>query len=186
MKRVLTLFSLLFFTCSSLFPSGKGNLLNQLLISAHDFRQIMPVMDVVEKSQDYKYIPVIFPLPPSQTKRITSRFGYRRDPKSGKSAFHSGVDLAADKAVTVHASADGVICFSGVANGYGNLIIIRHKFGFCTFYGHMSFRYKYINDTVHRGQIIGFVGSTGKSTGNHLHFEVRKNGRPINPFFLNV
>ena len=85
-----------------------------------------------------------------------------------------------------HASADGTVCFSGIANGYGNLIIIRHKFGFLSFYGHMSLRYKNINETVHRGQIIGFVGSTGKSTGNHLHFEVRKNKRPIEPLFLNV
>lgn len=185
MKRIV-IFSLLLFTFSSLFSSDKGGLLDILITRAHDFEQIMPVMDVIEKTDKYKFLPVIFPLPPSQTKKITSRFGWRRDPESGKRAFHSGIDLAADKAVTVHASADGVVCFSGVANGYGNLIIIQHKFGFFSFYGHMSLRYKNINDTVHRGQIIGFVGSTGKSTGNHLHFEVRKNGRPINPFFLNV
>lgn len=186
MKRILSFITLFFFTFIPLFPSGEGELISRLLMSAHDFNQIIPVMDIIEKSPEYKYIPIFFPIPISQTKRIASQFGNRRDPKSKELAFHPGVDLAADKAVTVHASADGVVCFSGIADGYGNLIIIRHKFGFISYYGHMSLRYKNLNEKVQRGQIIGFVGSTGKSTGNHLHFEVRKNGRPINPFFFNV
>ena len=113
---------------------------------------------------------------------ITSPFGSRADPYgSGASDFHPGIDIGAPMGATVTAAADGQVIFAGWYGGYGNAVIIDHGGNVSTLYGHMSQLFVSEHQSVQRGQAIGAVGSTGHSTGPHLHFEVRVNGSPTDP-----
>ena len=112
---------------------------------------------------------------------ISSGFGYRGNPYGWGSEFHSGVDIAAPFGTPVLATGDGVIEFSGWAPGYGQKIEISHGYGFGTAYGHLSRRLVQVGDHVKKGQEIGLVGSTGRSTGPHVHYEVLINGQFTNP-----
>lgn len=113
--------------------------------------------------------------------RVTSKFGPRRDPFRGRSAMHEGIDLAAPKGTPIFATAEGVVTFSGRQRGYGNVVKIRHAFGFETVYAHLSQSRVRIGQRVKRGVRIADMGSTGRSTGSHLHYEVRIDGQAINP-----
>ncbi len=115
---------------------------------------------------------------------ITSGFGWRIDPINGKREFHTGLDFRASFGKTVFAAANGRVAFAGVAGGYGNLIIIHHNKVYNTYYGHLSEILVTQGQKVKRGQLIGKVGSTGHATGPHLHFEIRRNGKAINPLPL--
>jgi len=118
---------------------------------------------------------------PCPRSRISSRFGYRKDPFTKRRAFHPGLDIAPGYGANVKASMNGVVTHAGRMGGYGNLIVIRHSGGFQTRYGHLSRIRVKQGRYVSQGQIIGNVGNTGRSTGPHLHFEVRKNGKAENP-----
>lgn len=119
--------------------------------------------------------------------RITSNFGYRIHPLRMSSEYHSGVDIANEAGTPVYATADGVVRHSGWAHGYGMCSVVDHGFGYSTLYGHMSEIVAKEGTPVKRGQIIGRMGSTGTSTGNHLHYEVWTGGLPRNPMkFLQV
>jgi len=120
---------------------------------------------------------------PVRTGRISSRFGKRNDPFSKKQTFHGGVDIAAPLNTRVYSSAGGQVVFCGRKGGYGNLVIIRHPSGYETRYGHLHKILVTKNQKVARGELVGRVGSTGRSTGNHLHFEVRRNGIRTRPKF---
>ncbi|MCE9596875.1 MAG: M23 family metallopeptidase [Spirochaetia bacterium] len=112
---------------------------------------------------------------------LTSGFGSRVDPLSSKQTFHGGLDLAAPEGTSVNASRSGIIKFAGTLGGYGTLVVIDHGHGYKTLYGHLkSFSIK-LNDRVKAGEEIGKVGSTGRSTGPHLHFEMRKDGKVERP-----
>ena len=113
--------------------------------------------------------------------RLTSGFGERFHPILGYERFHAGVDLAAAAGTPIVAAADGKVLRAGWAGGYGQEVEIAHSGAIETRYGHMSRIAAYSGEVVHRGDVIGYVGSTGLSTGPHLHFEVMKNGRPVNP-----
>lgn len=113
--------------------------------------------------------------------KITSGYGSRRDPINGVSSFHQGLDIAAPKGTAVYAAADGTVIFSGYRNSYGNVVMINHGGGIVTVYAHNSSLVAKKGQTVKAGTVISKVGSTGYSTGNHLHFEVRKNGSTVNP-----
>ena len=104
--------------------------------------------------------------------RISSPFGERIHPVYGKKSFHKGVDLASPNGTPIYATADGIVAFAGVCNGYGNFIKLNHQNGYKTGYAHMSKMVVKTNDKVKKGDLIGYVGSTGTSTGNHLHYEV--------------
>lgn len=121
----------------------------------------------------------LWPCPSSRT--ITSSYGYRTHPVSGSKKLHTGMDIGASYGAPVTAAADGTVIMSQYYGGYGNCIIIDHGGGMATLYGHMSSLSARTGQTVKAGQQIGKVGSTGVSTGNHLHFEVRKNGSTVNP-----
>jgi murein DD-endopeptidase MepM/ murein hydrolase activator NlpD len=122
-----------------------------------------------------------YTMPVTADHRFTSGFGYRRDPKNGRQRMHAGIDLAAPKGTPIYATADGVVTTAGAERGYGNTVRIRHEFGFETVYAHKSHIRVKPGQRVSRGDHIGDMGATGRVTGVHLHYEVRLNGRPVNP-----
>ena len=118
---------------------------------------------------------------PASMEFISSGFGYRADPFSGGAAFHAGLDFGGPVGAPIHAAAKGVVTFAGVQQGYGNCIEISHGNGLMTRYAHMSGFRARIGQAVNAGDVIGLIGNTGRSTGPHLHFEVRVNGTAVNP-----
>ena len=118
--------------------------------------------------------------------RVSSGFGERFHPILGYTRFHAGVDLAAGYGSPIVAAADGRVVSAGWSGGYGNLVKIAHAGGIQTMYGHMSRIVAAAGSMVHQGQLIGYVGSTGLSTGPHLHYEVLKNGRAVNPLSVKL
>ena len=112
---------------------------------------------------------------------ISSGFGTRADPFTGGRDHHLGVDFDANFGDPVKAAGDGIVSFSGWKNGYGNTVIVDHGDGYQTLYGHNQRNVVRVGDVVRAGQEVAKVGSTGRSTGAHLHFEVHVNGRPVNP-----
>jgi murein DD-endopeptidase MepM/ murein hydrolase activator NlpD len=122
---------------------------------------------------------------PSQG-RLSSRFGSRSDPFNSDSRFHEGIDIATNYGQNIRASADGTVIFSGSYSGYGRAIIISHGNGITTLYGHASKLLARKGQKVKKGSVIARTGSSGRSTGPHLHFEVHVNGTPVNPLkYLN-
>jgi murein DD-endopeptidase MepM/ murein hydrolase activator NlpD len=114
--------------------------------------------------------------------QVTGSFGERIDPFNGEGAFHSGVDIGSSFGAPIIAPADGVVTFSELLGGYGKAIMIDHGNGISTRYGHLSGYAVTAGQSVHRGDVIGFVGESGRSTGPHLHYEVRINDTPVNPY----
>ncbi|WP_250958769.1 M23 family metallopeptidase [Rhizobium sp. CG5] len=124
---------------------------------------------------------------PAPGKEITSRFGNRVDPFLGKLAMHAGIDFRASTGGEIQSAGAGVVTAAGSAGGYGNMVEIDHGHGISTRYGHMSRVLVSVGDTVAVGDTIGLAGSTGRSTGPHLHYEVRRNGDAVDPMrFLNA
>jgi murein DD-endopeptidase MepM/ murein hydrolase activator NlpD len=113
--------------------------------------------------------------------RVTSSFGEREDPFNGEGAFHAGLDISAPSGTVIRATGDGVVDSAAMVNGYGREVIIDHGHGVRTVYGHMAGMSVLAGDHVSRGQVIGYVGHSGRSTGFHLHYEVRINNVPVNP-----
>lgn len=143
---------------------------------------------VKNKEQLLSHTPAIQPVSNKDLNRVASGYGYRIDPVYKTTKFHAGLDFSAPQGTPIYATADGTVTTAGsTGNGYGNHVIINHGYGYETLYGHMV-RVKSRNgQVVKRGEVIGWVGSTGKSTGPHCHYEVHKNGEKINPiyFFFN-
>jgi len=125
--------------------------------------------------------PTLQPLQGKSIIAISARYGMRTDTTYGMSRFHNGIDFAAQKGTPVFAAGDGVVIDSDFDNGYGNHIEIDHQNGYTTFYGHMNSRKVIINQKVMRGDTIGTVGSTGISTGYHLHYKMTYKGVSVNP-----
>jgi murein DD-endopeptidase MepM/ murein hydrolase activator NlpD len=130
-------------------------------------------------SAESRHDPVSLQAPASGV--ISSGFGTRADPLTGSNMFHRGVDIAAPAGAPISAAANGRVVFSGWAAGYGNLVEIDHGDGWVTRYGHNSTNLVAAGDIVAAGQQIASVGQTGRATGDHLHFEVRHDGKPISP-----
>ncbi|HNV43582.1 MAG TPA: M23 family metallopeptidase [Exilispira sp.] len=112
---------------------------------------------------------------------ISSRMGYRKDPFTGQRRFHSGLDISNVMGTPIYAAYDGVVVFVGPNGGYGNCVIISHPLGYSTLYGHLSKILVKVGQRVSKGSKIALMGSTGRSTGSHLHFEIRKFGKILNP-----
>ncbi|HEX6190977.1 MAG TPA: M23 family metallopeptidase [Chitinophagaceae bacterium] len=143
---------------------------------------------VENKEQLLSHTPAIQPVSNKDLTRVASGFGYRIDPIYKTTKMHAGIDFTAPQGTPIYATANGRVTTSGnTGNGYGNHVIVNHGYGYETLYGHMV-RVKARNgQEIKRGEVIGWVGSTGKSTGPHLHYEVHKNGNKIDPvyFFYN-
>jgi murein DD-endopeptidase MepM/ murein hydrolase activator NlpD len=112
---------------------------------------------------------------------LTAGFGERMDPFSGEGAFHTGIDIASQYGDTVRATADGIVIEAGDRAGYGRIVVIDHGFGLTTWYGHLSSFSVLVGEQLKRGDAVGNVGVSGRSTGPHVHYEVRINGAPVNP-----
>lgn len=112
---------------------------------------------------------------------ITSGFGKRASPLTGEPGRHYGVDIANEVGSPIRVTADGLVVYAGWETGYGRIVVVEHGYGFSTRYGHCSRIDVKVGDEVKRGQIIAYVGSTGRSTGSHLHYEVRIHGIPVDP-----
>jgi murein DD-endopeptidase MepM/ murein hydrolase activator NlpD len=117
---------------------------------------------------------------------VTSGFGYRNSPFTGKRQFHAGIDISTRTGTPIHAPADGVVSFSGRESGYGRMVVVNHGHGMMTRYGHLHKIKVKVGDKLERGTLIGTVGSSGRTTGPHLHYEVLLSGVPTNPrnYFL--
>ncbi len=115
---------------------------------------------------------------------VTGWFGNRSDPFTGEAGFHQGIDISLDKGEPVYATADGVVESATYSGDYGNLVVLQHDFGLTTRYGHLSRYAVKPGENVVRGQVIGYVGATGRATGAHLHYEILANGKLLNPLQL--
>ena len=141
-------------------------------------RELAPSISSVQSEGSFAW-----PLPGRTT--LTSLFGGRTDPITGKPATHTGIDIPAPKGTPIHCAKSGVVTVSCMGSGgywsYGNYVVVSHSDGTSTLYAHMGSRAVSVGDTVSQGQELGKVGSTGSSTGNHLHFEIRVNGSRVDP-----
>jgi murein DD-endopeptidase MepM/ murein hydrolase activator NlpD len=162
------------------------NLSSQSKIQEDSYSKLIKMAK--NKSKMLASIPAIQPIPNKNLRRIASGFGYRVDPIYKTRKMHKGMDFSAPKGTKIYATGDGVIKKVQYSRwGYGTHVVISHGYGYKTLYGHMSRANVRAGQKVTRGQLIGLVGSTGKSTGPHLHYEVHKNGNAVNPvgYFYN-
>ena len=159
------------------------NLMNRIAAQKKSYDEVDKLVE--NKEELLSRTPAIQPVSNKDLKRIASGFGSRIDPVYKTVKFHYGLDFAAPQGTPIYATADGTITTAGsTGNGYGNHVIINHGYGYETLYGHMV-RVKVSNgQAIKRGEVIGWVGSTGKSTGPHCHYEVHKNGTKIDPIYF--
>jgi murein DD-endopeptidase MepM/ murein hydrolase activator NlpD len=158
----------------------------QLYIQSKSYDEVMKMAK--KKEVMLASIPAIQPVSNKKLKRIASGYGYRIDPHYKTRAFHAGMDFTAPRGTPIYATGDGkVIRADNSAQGYGNHVRIDHGYGYITLYAHMSKIKAQVGQKVKRGDVIGYIGNTGKSKGPHLHYEVRKNDSPVNPvnFYFN-
>ncbi len=154
----------------SIEDGGLGNRMNEVMLGLDR----MNLMRIAAGRVPYA-------MPVTSSFRFTSGYGYRRDPKGGGRRLHRGIDLAAPSGTPIYATADGVVTSAKRESGYGNTVRIQHDLGFETVYAHQSRLRVAPGQQVSRGDRIGDMGSTGRSTGVHLHYEVHLNGQPVNP-----
>ncbi len=158
----------------------------ELYVQSKSFDEIMKLAN--NKKEMLASIPAIQPISNKKLKMIASGFGHRIDPVYKTIKFHEGIDFTAAIGTPIYATGNGVVTAASMdKGGYGNCVVINHGFGYQSLYGHCSRLNVRPGQKVNRGDIIGFVGSTGKSTGPHVHYEVIKGGSKINPinFFYN-
>ncbi len=147
-----------------------------IVLTTNTIRTVKNFIDV--RSKVIRDTPSIVPNPG----HITSLFGWRRSPFGHGRDFHSGIDIAAPPGTPIRATAPGEVESSGWSGGYGNMVQIRHKYGFVTVYGHCSSVAVGAGSRVKKGEIVAYVGQTGNATGNHCHYEIRLGNIPINPY----
>ncbi|HEY2725780.1 MAG TPA: M23 family metallopeptidase [Parafilimonas sp.] len=160
--------------------------LNRLtLLTAYQQKSFNDIEAMVKgKEKLLAAIPAIQPVSDKNLTRIASGFGTRIDPVYKVPKFHAGLDFAAPVGTPIYATADGVVTDAGFnEGGYGNRVVINHGFGYETLYGHMYKIKARVGQKVKRGEVIGYIGSTGKSTGPHCHYEVHRNGIPVDPVY---
>lgn len=140
---------------------------------------------IANKQQLLASTPAIQPVSNKDLTRVASGYGYRIDPIYKTTKFHAGLDFTAPQGTPIYATANGTVEVAGFTEGgYGNHVVINHGYGYQTLYGHMFKVKTHVGEVVKRGEVIGYVGSTGKSTGPHCHYEVHKNGVPVDPIYF--
>lgn len=165
----------------SLAESGRGIGIGEFLTANPQPLTLTPNPQfLIPNSQPLTSSPLMLPV----DGRITSGFGLRRDPINGELRSHGGIDIAVPEGTDIRAAAPGRVVFSGFSRGYGNTVIIEHENGLSTLYAHNLSNLVKVGDIVNQNSIIALSGSTGRSTGPHLHFEVRKGGTPIDPMSM--
>ena len=158
-------------------------LLNRLAVQKKSFGDIETMIKNKEKL--LAATPAIQPVSNKDLSRMASGFGYRVDPVYKTIKMHAGLDFAAPQGTPIYATADGGVKIAGnTGNGYGNYVVLDHGYGYETLYGHQYKIKVRAGQRVKRGELIGWVGSTGKSTGPHVHYEVHKNGQHIDPIYF--
>ncbi len=158
----------------------------QLYIQSKSFDEVFEMAK--KKEEMLATLPAIQPVSNEDLTRMASGFGYRTDPVYKTPKFHAGMDFTAPRGTPIYATGNGkVIKADAASRGYGNHVRIKHGYGYVTLYAHMSKMAVKVGQKVKRGDVIGYVGNTGKSVGPHCHYEVRKNDNPINPvnFYFN-
>jgi len=161
-------------------------LLNRIKSQEKSYTEIDEL--VKNKQKMLASIPAIQPVANKDLNRIASGFGYRIDPIYKTVKYHAGLDFSAPSGTPIYVTGDGVVEEASLSDvGYGNHVVVRHGYGYKTLYGHMLRTKVKAGQTVKRGDVLGWVGSTGKSTGPHCHYEVMKNGEKVDPvyFFFN-
>jgi murein DD-endopeptidase MepM/ murein hydrolase activator NlpD len=153
---------------------------NQLTEHVQNREQQFKALDSILMSRSFD-VETLFDSLPVENGYLSSTFGYRTDPFNGKQDFHSGIDFTAPTGTPITAVAPGVVTSASLTHDYGNLIEINHGERFATRYAHNKINLVNVGDVVKKGQIIALVGSTGRSTAPHVHFEVYKNGRVVDP-----
>jgi murein DD-endopeptidase MepM/ murein hydrolase activator NlpD len=162
--------------------SSLNNLSNRVRAQKISYIEVSEL--VKTKENILSHTPAIQPVSNKDLSRIASGFGYRIDPVYKTTKMHPGIDFTAPQGTPIYATADGIIDQAGNSgNGYGNHVIIRHGYGYETLYGHMVRVKARSGQSVKRGEVIGWVGSTGKSTGPHCHYEVHFKGQKIDPVY---
>lgn len=162
------------------------NISSQLVVQSKSYDEVFKLAKAKEKM--IASIPAIQPVADHDLRRIGSHFGYRTDPFYKVTKFHEGIDFTAPSGTSIYATGDGVVSETEYnSGGYGQKITINHGYSYETVYAHLSKIKVKVGQKVKRGEIIALMGSTGKSTAPHLHYEVRKAGAPLNPiyFFFN-
>jgi len=162
------------------------NQLNNLSLRMSFQDQSFTEITVMVKNKEklLRAIPAIQPISNKNMKRVASGFGYRIDPVYKDFRLHAGLDFSAPTGTPIYATSDGVVQTAGFnTDGYGNKVVINHGYGFQTLYAHMVRVKAKAGQSVKRGEVIGYVGSTGKSTGPHLHYEVIKRGAKVDPVY---
>ena len=153
-------------------------------VEDYDYLKHVKLMALIGKtSRGFQVVngrPSIWPV---DGRLIQSSYGQRTDPFSGEGAFHKGVDISAPTGTGVRATADGIVVHAGVDSGYGRLVVVDHGGGVQTYYAHLSKFYVHAGQEMRRGDFVGAVGSSGRVTAPHLHYEVRVGGAPMNPYF---
>ena len=170
---------------SDLLETMVGQLNNLSLRMAYQTKSFSEITDMVKnKEKLLKAIPAIQPVNNKNLNRVASGFGYRVDPLYKDYRLHAGLDFAAPSGTPIYATADGVVQAAGFnTDGYGNKVVINHGYGYQTLYGHMVRVKARVGQSVKRGEVIGYIGSTGKSTGPHCHYEVIKRGQKVDPVY---
>ena len=170
---------------SELIQGIAAQLNNLSLRSGYQMKSYEEIEDMVKnKEKLLAAIPAIQPVSNKDLSRVASGFGYRIDPVYKTRRFHAGLDFTAPVGTPIYATADGVVKEAGYnTGGYGNNVVINHGFGFQTLYAHMYKIKARVGQKVKRGEVIGYIGNTGKSTGPHLHYEVHKKGQPVDPIY---
>jgi murein DD-endopeptidase MepM/ murein hydrolase activator NlpD len=165
---------------------GNEQLDRELPLRRVELNNLQSTLERVEKSfnekqEELDYTPSVWPLISTEVGWISSNLGYRKDPITGKRTYHNGLDISASEGTPIIAPANGVIVEVSSSRTLGNTLGIDHMNGYTTIYGHLKAFNVKVGDRIVRGQIIGYVGNTGRSTGTHLHYEVRLNTKAMDP-----
>ncbi len=151
----------------------------QLYVQSNSFDEVLKMAQT--QKDRLQHIPGIQPVSDKNLKQMASGYGTRIDPIYGTTKFHAGMDFAANIGTPIYATGNGTVVYADWKQGYGKCVIVDHGYGYQTLYGHMNEYKVRVGQSVNRGEQIGEVGNTGKSTGPHLHYEVHVKGQPDNP-----